>query len=120
MPKYFIKIVFYCSAGDTDVNRHVTKYNLDLNPRTFQRLPDEATTTLCSFQDRRWANYEKFDEALRNLKASKDVNAFKTDAKTIANDQKNESQAILELTNNLKTISPETADKFVEINRLDG
>jgi len=75
---------------------------------------------ICGLQDRRWANYEKFDEALRNLKASKDVNAFKTDAKTIANDQKNESQAILELTNNLKTISPETADKFVEINRLDG
>ena len=41
---------------------------------------------------------KKFDEALRNLKASKDVNAFKTDAKTIANDQKNESQAIVELT----------------------
>merc|ERR1712141_685409 len=75
---------------------------------------------ICGLQDRRWANYEKFDEALRNLKASKDVNAFKTDAKPIANDQKNESQAILELTNNLKTISPETADKFVEINRLDG
>merc|ERR1711936_1189761 len=75
---------------------------------------------ISGLQERRWANYEKFDEALRNLKASKDVNAFKTDAKTIANDQKNESQAILELTNNLKTISPETADKFVEINRLDG
>merc|ERR1712141_95762 len=75
---------------------------------------------ICGLQDRRWANYEKFDEALRNLKASKDVNAFKTDAKTIANDQKNESQAILELTNNLKTISPETADKFVEMHKLDG
>ena len=75
---------------------------------------------LSSFQERRWANYEKFDEALRNLKASKDVNAFKTDAKTIANDQKNESQAIVELTNNLKTISPETADKVQEMHKLDG
>ena len=77
-------------------------------------------TFLSSFQERRWANYEKFDEALRNLKASKDVNAFKTDAKTIANDQKNESQAIVELTNNLKTISPETADKVQEMHKLDG
>lgn len=54
------------------------------------------------------------------MKASKDVNAFKTDAKTIANDQKNESQAIVELTNNLKTISPETADKVQEMHKLDG
>lgn len=75
---------------------------------------------ISGLQERRWANYEKFDEALRNLKASKDVNAFKTDAKTIANDQKNESQAIVELTNNLKTISPETADKVQEMHKLDG
>jgi len=75
---------------------------------------------ISGLQERRWANYEKFDEALRNLKASKDVNAFKTDAKTIANDQKNESQAILELTTNLKTISPETADKVQEMHKLDG
>ena len=62
-------------------------------------------------QDRRWANYEKFDDALVKLKASKDVNAFKAIQKTLANDQKVESQAILDLSANLKAISPEIAEK---------
>ena len=72
------------------------------------------------FQDRRWVNYERFDEALVKLKSSKDVNAFKMSAKTLANDQKNESQAILDLSSNLKTISPEVAEKVNELQRLDG
>ena len=45
------------------------------------------------------------------LKASKDVNAFKAIQKTLANDQKVESQAILDLSANLKAISPEIAEK---------
>ena len=45
------------------------------------------------------------------LKASKDVNAFKVVQKTLANDQKVESQAILDLSANLKAISPEIAEK---------
>ena len=65
-------------------------------------------------------NYERFDEALVKLKSSKDVNAFKMSAKTLANDQKNESQAILDLSSNLKTISPEVAEKVNELQRLDG
>jgi len=66
---------------------------------------------ICGHQDRRWANYEKFDDALVKLKASKDVNAFKAIQKTLANDQKVESQAILDLSANLKAISPEIAEK---------
>merc|ERR1712029_109165 len=75
---------------------------------------------ICGHQDRRWANYEKFDDALVKLKASKDVNAFKAIQKTLANDQKVESQAILDLSANLKAISPEIAEKVVELQRADG
>lgn len=75
---------------------------------------------ICGHQDRRWANYEKFDDALVKLKASKDVNAFKTIQKTLANDQKVESQAIVDLSTNLKTISPDIAEKVIELQRADG
>merc|ERR1712029_136118 len=39
-------------------------------------------------QDRRWNNYDKFDESLVKLKSSKDINTFKQNFKTISNDLK--------------------------------
>ena len=71
-------------------------------------------------QDQRWNNYEKFDEALVKLKASKDINAFKNSAKAIHTDLKTETQAIDDLAGSLKTLSPEVADKIKELQRLDG
>ena len=72
------------------------------------------------FQDRRWNSYEKFDEALVKLKASKDVNAFKMSAKAIANDLKTDSQNIADIMATLKPLSAEIAEKVNELQRQDG
>lgn len=71
-------------------------------------------------QDRRWNNYDKFDEALVKLKASRDVNAFKMTAKAIANDLKADSQNIADIVVTMKNLSTETGDKITELQRLDG
>jgi oligosaccharyltransferase complex subunit alpha (ribophorin I) len=75
---------------------------------------------LTTIQDRRWGNYEQFDDALVKLKASKDVNAFKLTAKKIGTDQKAESQAIADLSASLRTASADVADKVSELQKLDG
>jgi len=75
---------------------------------------------ICANQDRRWGNYEKFDDALVKLKASKDINAFKATAKTIANDLKADSQNIADTMATLKPLSTEIADKVNELQRQDG
>ena len=54
------------------------------------------------------------------LKSSKDINAFKQNFKTISNDFKADSQNIVDVIVTLKTLSPETADKVTELQRLDG
>merc|ERR1712241_402913 len=71
-------------------------------------------------QDRRWNNYDKFDESLVKLKSSKDINTFKQNFKTISNDLKADSQNIADVLVTLKSLSPETADKVTELQRLDG
>merc|ERR1712156_1230430 len=71
-------------------------------------------------QDRRWNNYDKFDESLVKLKSSKDINTFKMNFKTISNDLKADSQTIADFLITLKTLSSETADKVTELQRLDG
>ena len=54
------------------------------------------------------------------LKASKDINAFKATAKTIANDLKADSQNIADTMATLKPLSTEIADKVNELQRQDG
>eukprot|EP00093_Oithona_nana_P010989 10989.XXX_374591_372528_1 [CDS] Oithona nana genome sequencing. len=71
-------------------------------------------------QDQRWNNYEKFDDALVKLKASKDINSFKNSAKAIHSDLKVETQTIDDLAGSLRTLSPEVADKIKELQKLDG
>lgn len=71
-------------------------------------------------QGSRWNNYDRFDDALVKLKGSKDIEAFKNSAKSIQNDQKNESQSIADLATSLKAISPEMGEKVNELQRLDG
>ena len=73
-----------------------------------------------SLQDQRWNNYEKFDDALVRLKASKDINSFKNSAKAIHSDLKVETQAIDDLAGSLRTLSAEVADKIKELQKLDG
>jgi hypothetical protein len=71
-------------------------------------------------QDRRWGNYEQFDDALVKLKTSKDANSFKLTTKKITTDQKAESQAIADLSTSLRSASPDVADKVSELQKLDG
>ena len=75
---------------------------------------------IVGLQDQRWNNYEKFDEALVFLKASKDINAFKNSAKAIHADLKAKTQTIDDLAGSLRTLSPEVADKIKELQKLDG
>ena len=75
---------------------------------------------IVGLQDQRWNNYEKFDEALVFLKASKDINAFKNSAKAIHADLKAKTQTIDDLATSLRTLSPEVADKIKELQKLDG
>merc|ERR1712223_1934647 len=75
---------------------------------------------IVGLQDQRWNNYEKFDEALVFLKASKDINAFKNSAKAIHSDLKAKTQTIDDLAGSLRTLSPEVADKIKELQKLDG
>ena len=70
-------------------------------------------------QERRWACYEQFDDALVKLKSSKDVAAFQATCKKINNDHKNETQAISDLAANMKATSPEVADKIAELQKFD-
>ena len=72
-----------------------------------------------SMQERRFAAYDQADDALVKLKASKDVAAFQATCKKINNDHKTETQAIADQIPSLRVISPEVADKIVELQKFD-
>ena len=70
-------------------------------------------------QERRLANYGGHDDAIAKLKSTKDANSFQATIKKIAGDQKNDTTAIGDLANVLKTVAPDVAEKISELQKFD-
>jgi len=70
-------------------------------------------------QEKRLANYSNYDDAISKLKSSKDAASFQTTIKKIAADQKNDTSAIADLTNVLKNVAPDVAEKISELQKFD-
>jgi len=70
-------------------------------------------------QERRLANYAGHDDAIAKLKSTKDANSFQATIKKIAGDQKNDTTAIGDLANVLKTVAPDVAEKISELQKFD-
>lgn len=70
-------------------------------------------------QEKRLANYSNYDDAISKLKSSKDAASFQTTIKKIAADQKTDTSAIADLTNVLKNVAPDVAEKISELQKFD-
>lgn len=61
----------------------------------------------------------QYDEAMTNLKTSKDMSAFAVASKKIAGEQKIETQEINDMVPVIKNMNAEAAERIVEIQKLD-
>ena len=70
-------------------------------------------------QEKRLSNYSNYDDAIAKLKSTKDAASFQSTVKKIAVDQKNDTSAISDLANVLKTVAPDVAEKISELQKID-
>ena len=71
------------------------------------------------FQEKRLTNYSNYDDAIAKLKSSKDAASFQATIKKVAADHKNDTSAIADLANVLKTVAPDVAEKITELQKFD-
>ena len=64
-------------------------------------------------------NYSNYDDAIAKLKSSKDAAIFQVTTKKIATDHKNDTSAIADLANVLKTVAPDVTEKISELQKYD-
>jgi len=74
---------------------------------------------IAGHQEKRLTNYSNYDDAIAKLKSSKDAASFQSTIKKLAVDQKNDTSAISDLANVLKTVAPDVADKISELQKFD-
>jgi len=60
-----------------------------------------------------------YDDAIAKLKSSKDAAIFQVTTKKIATDHKNDTSAIADLANVLKTVAPDVTEKISELQKYD-
>jgi len=70
-------------------------------------------------QEKRLTNYSNYDDAIAKLKSSKDAASFQATIKKVAADHKNDTSAIADLANVLKTVAPDVAEKITELQKFD-